>query len=617
MRDEKPGPQLESLLAYLKDNRSFDLTDYKRSSLTRRVEKRMSQVRVGSFGDYQDYLEVHPDEFQTLFDTILINVTSFFRDKPSWDYLAAEVIPRIVQAKSSGELIRIWSAGCASGEEAYSLVMLFAEEMGIEKCRRWVKVYATDADEAALVQARHGHYSAESLKSVPPEFRDKYFEANGGGYSFSTDLRRLLVFGRHDLLYDAPISHLDLLCCRNTLIYFNREAQDRIVARFHFALKDTGFLFLGRAEMLLSYTNLFVNKHAKHHIFAKVRPLYAARRLMELGQVGELALEDSLAYDLSLRQAAFQATPNAVVVIDSDGNLAIANDEAMALFRLEDQDVGRPFQDLELSYRPAELRSLIEQVRTERRSVRGRELQYRNLSQEPIYLDLLVTPLLDKGKQWLGVEISFRDVSERYQLRADLERSRHEVETANEELQSTSEKLETSNEELQSTVEELQTTNEELQSTNEEMETMNEELQSTNEELQAMNDELQQRTDDLDRTNAYLESILASVDVGVAVIDREFQVLLWNHRAADLWGLRSDEVVGRSLYGLDIGLPVEDLRRPIEETWLKGNLTGDMIMLDAINRRGKAIKIRITRFLRQAVDTRPQYMLLLMEEEKP
>ncbi len=187
----------------------------------RRVEKRMSQVRVDSFGDFQDYLEVHPDEFQILFDTILINVTSFFRDKPAWDYLAAEIIPRLVRDRSSGELIRIWSAGCASGEEAYTLVMLLAEQMGIDRLRRWVKVYATDVDENALGLARHGYYSAESLKSVPAEFRDKYFEANGNGYSFSSDLRRFLVFGRHDLLYDAPISHLDLLCCRNTLIYFN------------------------------------------------------------------------------------------------------------------------------------------------------------------------------------------------------------------------------------------------------------------------------------------------------------------------------------------------------------------------------------------------------------
>jgi two-component system CheB/CheR fusion protein len=616
MRDEKVDPQFESLLAYLNDNRGFDFIDYKRSTLMRRMEKRMSQVRVDSYGDYQDYLEVHPDEFQVLFDTILINVTSFFRDKPAWDYMAAEIIPRIVQDKSPGDLIRIWSAGCASGEEAYSLAMLLAEEMGIEKYRRWVKIYATDVDENALTQARHAHYSAESLKSVPAEFRDKYFEPNGSGYSFSTDLRRILVFGRHDLMSDAPISHLDLLCCRNTLIYFNREAQDRIIARFHFALKDIGYLFLGRAEMLLSYSDLFVHKHTKHRIFAKVRPVQARRRMMVLGEVGELALEDSLANDLSLKQAAFQATPGAVVVVDSDGNLATANDEAMAVFRLEDRDIGRPFHDLELSYRPAELRSLIEQARKERRVVRGKDVPYRDVNQEPIYLDVLIAPLLDEGGQWLGVEISFQDVSERYQLRAELERARHEVETAHEELQSTGEELETSNEELQSTVEELQTTNEELQSTNEEMETMNEELQSTNEELQSMNDELHQRTDELDQTNAFLQSILASVDVGVAVIDREFQILLWNDRATDLWGLRADEVVRRSLFSLDIGLPVQDLKSPIQETWLKDNLIGDEIVLDAINRRGRAIKIRITRFLRQAAESRPQYMVLLMEEEK-
>jgi two-component system, chemotaxis family, CheB/CheR fusion protein len=601
MRDEEIDPQFESLLQYLKSSRNFDFVDYKRSSLMRRVQKRMLQVKIDSFGDYQDYLEVHPDEFDVLFDTILINVTSFFRDKPAWDYLAAEIIPRLVQNRNSGELIRIWSAGCASGEEAYSLVMLLAEHMGMENCRRWVKVYATDVDEDALIQARHAHYSAESLKAVPAEFRDKYFEPNGDGYAFTTALRRILVFGRHDLMYDAPISHLDLLCCRNTLIYFNREAQDRIVARFHFALNSIGYLFLGKAEMLLSYTDLFNPEHPRYRIFAKVRPAQARDPLMAPGRVGDFELETSLAYDRSLKEAAFQATPDAVVVVDWNGNLAAANDEAASLFRLESRDVGRSFHDLEISYRPAELRSLVEQARNEGRILHVKEIAYRDGKREIIYLDVQVTPLRDKGGHWLGAQITFRDVSEQYHLRFEVERSRQEVETAYEELQSANEELETSNEELQSTVEELQTTNEELQ--------------ATNEELQAINDELHQRTDELDRTNTFLQSILTSVDVGIVVIDRDFQVLLWNDRAGDLWGLRSDEAVGRSLLSLDIGLAVRELETPIQDTWRKGNHSGDEIVLDAVNRRGKAIKIRITRYLRQVEETNLQCMVLLMKEK--
>lgn len=617
MSDEGTDPHFELLLQYLKHNRSFDFTGYKRSSVMRRMQTRMNQVGIEGFADYQDFLEVHPNEFEALFNTILINVTSFFRDKPAWDYLAAEIIPRIIKQRCTSDPIRIWSAGCASGEEAFSLVMLLAEQMGAENCRRWVKIYATDVDEPALAQARRAHYSAESLKAVPAEYRDKYFEPNGDGFAVTIDLRRVLVFGRHDLMYDAPISHLDLLCCRNTLMYFNREAQDRIIARFHFALKETGFLFLGKAEMLLSYTDLFVHEDPKHRIFTKVRPPRTRERLMALGEVGEPAPEASLAYDHSLRDAALQAASSAMVVVDIDGKLAAANDEALSLLRLESRDLGRAFHDLEISYRPVDLRSLIEQARKEGRTVNAKDILHRGSNQEAIHLDVRVTPLHDEGGRWLGAGISFENVSEQHTLRAELERSRQEVETAYEELQSTNEELETSNEELQSTVEELQTTNEELQSTNEEMETMNEELQSSNEELQTMNDELHQRTDDLDRANAFMESILASVDVGVAVINREFQVLLWNERAFDLWGLRSDEAVGHSLLGLDIGLPVHELKAPIQDGWLEGHKTQNEIVLDAINRRGRAVKIHITRSLTHALPTQSQCMVLLMEERAP
>jgi two-component system CheB/CheR fusion protein len=411
MNVDAADPQFEYLLEYLRNNRSFDFTDYKRSSLVRRVRRRMSQVKVDTFGDYQDYLEVHPDEFQALFDTILINVTSFFRDKPAWDYLAAEIVPRILRDNSSGDLIRIWSAGCASGEEAYSLVMLLAEQLGIDKVRRWVKVYATDVDESALAQARQGRYAEDSLKAVPAELRDKYFEPNGNGYSFLNELRRVLVFGRHDLMYDAPISHLDLLSCRNTLIYFNREAQERIVARFHFALKQTGFLFLGRAEMLLSFTDLFVQTDPTHRIFAKARPMRVRDQLLASSQVEEFALETALANALSLKDAAFEAMPDAFLVVDGDGNLASANNALMTLFRLENRDLGRPFRDLEISYRPIELRSLIEQARKERRSVRVKDVPYRSVEHDQVYLDVLVAPLLDTAGRWLGASISFRDVS--------------------------------------------------------------------------------------------------------------------------------------------------------------------------------------------------------------
>ena len=224
--------QFENLLHYLRQNRGFDFTGYKRPSLMRRVTTRAQLLHLDSFADYMDYLEVHPEEFPQLFNTILINVTSFFRDPPAWEYLAREILPGIVREKQSEEPVRVWSAGCASGEEAYTIAILLAETMGVEAFRRRVKIYATDVDEDALNTARQGTYSAKDMQSIEEPLRGKYFEPVNGRYMFRADLRRSVIFGRHDLTQDAPISRLDLLICRNTIMYFNSEVQARILSRF-------------------------------------------------------------------------------------------------------------------------------------------------------------------------------------------------------------------------------------------------------------------------------------------------------------------------------------------------------------------------------------------------
>src|SRR5262249_1808886 len=245
----------EALLEHLKTSRGFDFTGYKRSSLMRRVTKRMSALPdIKTYGAYLDYLEVHPEEFTPLFNTILINVTAFFRDTVAWEFLAKNVIPKIIRSKQGGEPIRVCSVGCASGEEAYSVAMLLANALGDKAFRDRVKIYATDVDNEALTQARRGTYPAKTVEQVPDKLRKKFLDAGAGGQAVVRgDLRRPVIFGRHDLVQDAPISRLDLLICRNTLMYFNSETQSRILARFHFALSDTGFLFLGKSEMLLTH----------------------------------------------------------------------------------------------------------------------------------------------------------------------------------------------------------------------------------------------------------------------------------------------------------------------------------------------------------------------------
>jgi two-component system, chemotaxis family, CheB/CheR fusion protein len=603
-----PDPVFEKLLHYLEAQRGFDFSSYKRPSLMRRVQRRMQAVGVEGFGEYQDYLEVHPGEYAHLFNTILINVTSFFRDREAWQYLAEHVLPRIAQDKDRDDEIRIWSAGVASGEEAYTLAMLVAESIGLEQAQQRLKIYATDVDEEDLARARLGSFSPKEVEAVPEELRDRYFELNGDRYLFNNGLRRAVIFGRHDLVQDAPISRLDLLVCRNTLIYFNSEAQRHILARFHFALREGGHLFLGKAEMLLAHAHLFSPVSLRQRIFQKISQATPHDDRIFAGQAGTGVAEAVSRY-ARLREAALEASPLAQVVVDREGRAILANEKARSLFGIDPRDVGRPLQDLELSYRPVELRSMIQQAEMEGREVLQRSARRPLPDGSEQFLDVRVRPLRGDGRRPLGMAISFEDVTEHHRLQREIETTRQELETSQEELQST-------NEELQSTVEELQTTNEELQSTNEEMETMNEELASTNEELSEMNSELRRRTLEAQRAGAFLESILSSVDVGVVVLDREMDVLLWNERAEDLWGLRSEEVRGRSFLELDIGLPVTELEQSVRALLGGEEPRQDARenTLEARNRRGRRIQCQVTQTVRLAVDGGVAGVVLLMEE---
>jgi len=581
----------QALVEFLRQVRGFDFRGYKPSSLKRRVRKRMQYHDLEKFSDYLDYLQVHPEEFLPLFNTILINVTGFFRDASAWKYLENQVLSPLIREKSEQEQIRIWSAGCASGEEAYTLAVLLAEMLGTEQFRQRVKIYATDVDEETLVQARHASYSSQQIEPVPLELREKFFDVVGDRYIFHTDLRRGVIFGRHDLVQDAPISRLDLLVCRNTLMYFNAETQENILHRFHFAIKDTGFLFLGKAEMLLTHANIFTPVNLQHRIFRRVPGINRNRRLL-LPQLFEPNLGQPLESCWQLRETAFDAIPIPQLIVDIEGTLVLANTQARSVFALNLLDLGRPLQDLEISYRPLELRSHIDRVYQERRLIIITDIERHLRNAKNQYLDVYFNPLEDNEGELLGVSISFIDVSRYQKLRLELQQSNQELETANEELQSSNEELETANEELQSTNEELETTNEELQSSNEELETTNEELQSTNEELKTINDELRIRTSELNEANAFLKSILASLQAGVIVVDDQFEILTWNEQSENLWGLRAEEVKGKSLLALDIGLPVEQLREPICNS-LSDTADRQGMLLEAINRRGKTIQCRI------------------------
>jgi two-component system, chemotaxis family, CheB/CheR fusion protein len=603
----------EALLRYMRDSRGFDFTGYKRTTLMRRVRHRMVQAGYETFEEYLDVLQASPDEFNALFNNILINVTAFFRDPDAWEYIAMDVIPRLLAERAPNDRIRVWSAGCASGQEAYTLAMLLAETLGPDAFRQRVKIYATDVDEEALTEARAATYDMKAIESVPAELLDKYFEQQNGRFVFRKDLRRAVIFGRNDLVKDAPISRVDLLVCRNTLMYMTAETQRNVVGRLHFALTDQGTLFLGHAEILLSHTNRFSPLDLKHRIFRKAS-----------GSHGSLDRYDPAATiyerhgDLpgltTLRDLAFRANPVAQIVVTGEDTVAMINQQAEAMFGLSARDIGRLLRDLEVSYRPVELRAYLEQAKVERRSARIQDIEWQRPGAETVWFEIQVNPLVDAENGLLGVSIVFFDVTATRALLDKVVETNRQLAAAYDELQSTNEELETTNEELQSTVEELETTNEELQSTNEELETTNEELQSTNDELQTINDTLRERSVELNHARTFLDSLINSVHFGLVVVDREMRVVAWNRGCEELWGLRADETAGEVVTDLDIGLPKDVIRPLIGNAFVDPKNPGESVV-DAVNRRGRLTRVRLTCSGFQAPEGSVNGALLFMETQ--
>jgi two-component system CheB/CheR fusion protein len=577
----------EGLIRYIQESRGIDFRGYKRTSLRRRVALRMERVASETVSAYHAYLEAHPQEFVELLNTVLINVTSFFREPEAWDSLKTTVLPLLLAEGRPHRSIRVWSIGCASGEEPYSLAMLFADTLGITEFSHRVKIYATDLDESALNAARHATYLPHQVEAVPAPLLEKYFERTTNHYVVNRELRKAVIFGRHNIVHDAPISRIDLLVCRNLLIYLETDTQNTVLPRLHYALVDDGCLFLGKAETQLARSRLFRPIDMKHRLFQKVSQEW--RRLPG----GSVVLSSTAAASLHARllNAIVDNSAVATIVVDNDGLVVFVNAAARRMLDVGEADVGRPFQDLAISYRPTELRTHIDDVRHQARPVRLEHQDHRRRPTEPMRLTIDLSPLLGADGKLFAVLLAFTDTTRTFHLQQELEAAQESLETTIEELQSANEELETTNEELQSTNEELETTNEELQSTNEELETTNEELRSTNEELESANEEFRRCSDESASYRSHSESVLASIGLGIIVLDRHAAVVSWNRWSENRWGLREEEVTGQPLASIDFGLPVRLLQGAIGQA-----LTADEaseVTVDAVDRRGRAILCRV------------------------
>jgi two-component system, chemotaxis family, CheB/CheR fusion protein len=567
---------LERILVRIKEARNFDFRQYKRATLLRRIERRMAERRCATLAEYEALLDASPHEYDALVTSLLIKVTSFFRDGEVWEALREKVVPALVESKRRHPEIRAWSVGCATGEEAYSIAMLACEALGPALAGATVKVFGTDVDETALATARRGVYPATSLAGMPPARRDLFFTPAAGGWSVRAELRRMVVFGVNNLVRDAPISRLDLLMCRNVFIYLDAQLQARVLTRFHYALRPNAFLVLGKSELIPVAAKLFEPLDLSRRVYRKT-----ASRVRELPPMLDRSpptsaeptrREDELSAVAQRQLEVMNALPDPVIATTVDGMVTVWNAAAARIWkRTEDEVRGKRLAALGLHGVPGEmLLDKAGQVRDGEAERYTADVDVDDLGHLTFSLD--VAPLRGLDGAVEGLVYVARDVSATRVLEAELRRMREQrdkaiedLQTTAEEMQSANEELETTNEELQSANEELQTTNEELQSTNEELETTNEELQSTNAELDATNRELAHRTDELNVVSFQQRIIIRSISSAVVVVAPEGRILLWNLAAERLLGLTEAEAVGQVLWTLRIAIVAKALMKQLRK----------------------------------------------------
>ena len=557
-QEEQTQHTLDTILEQISRQANIDFRQYKSTTILRRISRRMTATHTGSMSDYSQYLETHPSEIGELVKAFLINVTQFFRDTNAFAYLKEDILPQLIaQARERDRVLRFWSAGCATGEEPYSLAMLLVDLLGSELPEWSIKIFATDIDEEAITFARRGLYAENLPKSVPVEYQERFFEHVDQGYRITKTLRHMVTFGRHDLSRSAPFPRIDMVVCRNVLIYFLPDLQNYVLSQFAFSLHANGFLFLGKAETVRPNQSYYalVNKYWKMyrftgagsssvHTLQHLSPVAGARSLEignrsapERGAMGNADAnqeQTTLSELLRLRhfnELLLRFLPVGLVVIDRTYRIVITNGEARRLLGLRDARDANAEQDFLHAVRgipyPA-VRETIDQVFRERKTITLPEIELEHsVGGNGRFLSLSIALMqMDAGILDLAT-ISVNDVTEQIQVRRQLEtiqseqtrlaqelssanrrlnESNKELLDSNEGLQVANEELLLTHEELQATVEEFETTNEELQATNEELETSSEELQATNEELETSNDELRAGVVELQDLTSALEN---------------------------------------------------------------------------------------------------------------
>jgi two-component system CheB/CheR fusion protein len=580
---EKAGDPLRDVLALLRLRTGHDFASYKRSTMLRRVERRLQVNQVKDIASYLSFLREHQPEAAALLRDLLISVTNFFRDRDAFERLERDVIPRLFDNKTGLDQVRVWVTGCATGEEAYSLAILLSEFAERLNDPPKLLIFATDIDEDAISRARYGLYPDTIANDVSPERLRHFFVKEGDHYRIRKEVREMVLFASHNILSDPPFSKLDLITCRNLLIYLTAEIQGRVLEVFHFALRADGFLFLGSSESAESKPAQFAPFDKKNRIYRRrasesalnPMPILARSERWEVKlpslPATPAAVPKSLA-ELHQQRLLEQYAP-ASVLINEDYDILHISGQAGRYLRFTD---GEPSRNLIKVVRTALRHELRAALFALNQASSGRESRYvrAEMDGQIVNLNLTVEPFTQPETAVSLTMVTFIEVAEsapglsaemlsrpRGEGEDDLElvvrQMEEELQKTRDQLRATIEQYETSVEELRASNEELQAINEEMRSTSEELEMSREELQSVNEELSTVNNELKEKVDEVSRANSDLLNLMASTEIGTIFLDRALHIKRYTPRVQELFNI----------------IPT-DLHRPLEHLTHKLDYTG-------------------------------------------
>ena len=570
---------LKRILMLLRSGTGHDFSQYKKSTMRRRIERRMAQHDIENSQIYARYLKEHPAEVHLLLKELLINVTSFFRDPDAFAALRTEVLPQLLEGKPPGYVFRVWVPGCATGEEAYSIAILLSELMEEAKQDFRVQIYSTDLAEEAITFARAGLFPHNIAQDVGPGRLRRFFVKHDAGYQVKKSVREMVVFAIQNVVKDPPFTRLDLICCRNLMIYLEPELQNVLISTFHYALKPDGMLFLSPSESVGNHSDLFIPLNRKWKIYRAIDTASSARMMLAGRLSGPLdreiyppieALRKSRETNFSelAKRTLLQLYAPASVVTDLAGNILYVYGETGRFLRPAPGQATLNVIEMARDGVQGELRSAILSAAGQNVATVNREVSVR-MDDEFYSISFSVRPILGPSPSQHVLLVSFQAIQPQTLPRSkrrgqtsssassrrveDLER---DLAQTRENLQAIIEGQQSSNEELKSTNEEIQSTNEELQSTNEELETSREELQSVNEELLTVNAELQAKIEELADMQNDMKNLLDNINVGTIFLDQNLVIRRFTREATRAYRL-VDSDVGRPL--ADIKSDVEDI----------------------------------------------------------